>query len=121
MYGTELFSLLENRNYASFRRSMIRIGKLRRKGGIPEVAKSKSTCVQTMCVSAMSRVLVGALPVEESNSSAKHASNFARVGELELNRKKFNDLKSRRNRAVKKIAELRRKKKVLPCLECVMA
>jgi hypothetical protein len=93
----------QNKRYRKFRNIFLRSSKIKEK----EVNFMNQKCqVQKISVSAMDDVLKGRIDVAESNSAARHGSNFVRLAEHNLKIKQFNSREKRRKNAIKKLNKM---------------
>ena len=105
MRGLPGLTKAENKIYSRLRSNLLKTKKYSREGCDENMSESDE--VKSMSVEAMHRTLNEAIIIEESRVVARHGNNFVRILENTYREKTFDDKTSRRERALKKLEELR--------------
>lgn len=95
----------ENKIYSRLRTILLKSKKYSREGGDENMSQADE--VKSMSVEAMYRTLNEGIIIEDSRVVARHGNTFVRVLENVYREKIFDDKISRRERALKKLAELK--------------
>ena len=94
----------ENKIYSRLRTILLKSKKYSREGG---ENMSEADEVKSMSVEAMYRTLNEGIIIEDSRVVARHGNTFVRILENMYREKIFDDKLSRREKALKKLAELK--------------
>jgi hypothetical protein len=95
----------ENKIYSRLRTILLKSKKYSREGGDENMSEADE--VKSMSVEAMYRTLNEGIIIEDSRVVARHGNTFVRILENMYREKIFDDKLSRREKALKKLAELK--------------